>query len=134
MNVRGGQLTQTPGNPVNPGSRWRGPLLAGSVFKTGGVNLAGLGADPQDALANVGYAKMSQAGRVLQAAAPGFVSPDLIIPAQSLITSITSVLLAAFTGAAATFGVGNTVNPLAFTPAGAMTGCIPVMRARWSPA
>ena len=38
-----------------------------------------------------------------------------------MILSIASIVLVAFTGAASTFGVGNTVNPIAFTPAGAMT-------------
>jgi hypothetical protein len=126
MNVRGGQIIQSNGNPVFPGTKLTGPLLAGNILRTGGQNLAGVGSQAQDALANVGYAKMIQAARVTQAAsagqAPGvFVSPDLIIPAQSMILSIASIVLAAFTGAAATFGVGNTVNPIAFTPAGAMT-------------
>ena len=67
-----------------------------------------------------------RSARVTQAASPGqaagvFVSPDLIIPAQSMILRIASIVLVAFTGAASTFGIGNTVNPIAFTPAGAMT-------------
>jgi hypothetical protein len=126
MNVQGGQLTQTPFNPVFPATQLTGPLTAGNIKDwDGSQNLAGLGSTA-GALANVGFAKMAQVGRVTQAASPGqaagvFVSPDLIIPAQSMILSITSIVLVAFTGAASTFGVGNTVNPAAFTPAGAMT-------------
>jgi hypothetical protein len=126
MNVQGGQLQQTNFNPVFPATQFTGPLTAGNIKDwDGSSTLAGLGSTA-GALANVGYSKMIQAGRVTQAASPGqapgvFVSPDLIIPAQSLILSITSIVLAAFTGAASTFGVGNTVNPIAFTPAGALT-------------
>jgi hypothetical protein len=126
MNIRDGQLVQTNFNPAFPGTRLTGPLLAGNILRwDGSAALAGVGGT-QGALANVGYAKMAQAARVTQAASPGqapgvFVSPDLIIPAQSMILSISSIVLAAFTGAAATFGIGNTVNPIAFTPAGAMT-------------
>jgi hypothetical protein len=126
MDVQDGQLTQTPLNPVIPGTRFTGPLLAGNILRTGGPNLAGVGSQDQNTLGNVGYVKMVQVGRVTQAASPGqpagvFVSPDLIIPAQSMILSISSVVLVAFTGAASTFGIGNTVNPIAFTPAGALT-------------
>jgi hypothetical protein len=126
MNIRGGQLVQTNGNPIFPGSRWSGPLLAGNIQRSdGSANLAAAG-NMAGGLANVGYAKMVQAARITQAASPGsppgvFVSPDLIIPAQSMILSIASIVLVAFTGAASTFGIGNTVNPIAFTAAGAMT-------------
>jgi hypothetical protein len=111
---------------VFPGTRFTGPILAGNILRSGGPNLAGLGSQDQNTLANVGYAKMVQVGRVTQAASPGqpagvFVSPDLIIPAQSMILSITSLVLVAFTGTASTFGVGNTTNPTAFTAAGALT-------------
>jgi hypothetical protein len=126
MEVRGGQLNQTSGNPIWPGTLLTGPLLAGNIPATGGPALAGAGAQNPNALANVGYAKMIQVGRVTQAASPGspagvFVSPDLVIPAQSMILSISSIVLAAFSGAASTFGVGNAANPTAFTPAGALT-------------
>jgi hypothetical protein len=126
MNVQPGQLIQSPFNPIFPATQFTGPITAGNIKDFGGNSvLAGLGSTA-DALANVGFAKMAQVGRVTQAASPGqaagvFVSPDLIIPAQSMILSISSIILTAFTGAAATFGIGNTVNPIAFTPAGAMT-------------
>ena len=126
MNVRGGQLIQTPGNPYGPGTHFAGPLLAGNVRAwDGSSSLNAVGASG-GGLPNVGYTKMVQAARITQAASPGqaagvFVSPDLVIPAQSMILAITSIVLVAFTGAASTFGIGNTVNPTAFTPAGAMT-------------
>ena len=126
MNVLGGQLIQPPFNPILPGTHVSGPLLAGNIKDwDGSSTLAGAGSTA-GALANVGYATMSQVGRVTQAASPGqaagvFVSPDLIIPAQSMILRIASIVLVAFSGAASTFGIGNTVNPIAFTPAGAMT-------------
>lgn len=126
MNVIGGQLIQPPFNPVLPGTHVSGPLLAGNIKDwDGSSNLAAAGST-SGALANVGYASMAQVGRVTQAASPGqapgvFVSPDLIIPAQSMILRISSLVLVAFTGAASTFGIGNTVNPIAFTPAGALT-------------
>jgi hypothetical protein len=126
MNVLGGQLIQPPLNPFFPGTHFSGPLLAGNIKDwDGSQTLAGLGSSA-GALSNVGYASMAQVGRVTQAASPGqaagvFVSPDLIIPAQSMILRITSAVLVAFTGAASTFGVGNTVSPTALTPAGALT-------------
>jgi hypothetical protein len=126
MNVQPGQLIQSPFNPIFPATQLTGPITAGNIKDwDGSAVLAGLGSTA-GALANVGFAKMVQAGRVTQAASPGqaagvFVSPDLIIPAQSLIMAITSIVVVAFTGAAPTFGIGNTVNPTAFTPAGAVT-------------
>jgi len=127
MNVYGGQLIQQPLNPALPGTSVSGPLLAGSIMAWDGTqNLAGLGSTA-GGLANVGYAKMAQAGRITQAASPGapagtFVSPDLVIPAQSMILSITMVEVAPWSGAATTFGIGNTVSATAYTPAGAVAG------------
>lgn len=126
MNVRGGQLIQSNGNPVFPGTLVTGPLLAGNILRSGGPNQAGLGAQDQNALANVGYVLMTQVGRVTQTASPGqptgvFASPDLVIPAQSLIWSMNTRGLAAYTGAAATYGVGSPSNPTLFTPAGSAT-------------
>src|SRR5215469_8467737 len=127
MNVQGGQLTQSPLNPVFPASQFTGPLTAGNIKDwDGSSTLAGLGSTA-GALANVGYAKMVQAGRITQAASPGspagvFVSPDIIIPAQSLILAITTLILSPWTGAATTFGIGNTVSPTTYTAAGAVTG------------
>jgi hypothetical protein len=126
MNVQGGQLIQSNFNAIFPGTQFTGPITAGNIKDwDGSATLAGLGSTA-GALANVGYVKMMQAGRITQAASPGqsagvFVSPDLIIPAQSLILSIASVPLVAYTGAAQTFGVGNAASPIAYTPAGALT-------------
>ena len=126
MNIRGGQLTQTALNPVWPGSRFTGPLLAGNIVRSGGLNLAGLGTQDQGALGNVGYAQMTQVGRITQATngtvAGVFQSPDLVIPAQSMILSIRTQMLAAWAGAATTFGIGFVGNPTALTAAGAISG------------
>src|SRR5215469_8852693 len=127
MNVQPGQLIQSPFNPIFPATQLTGPITAGNIKDwDGSAILAGLGSTA-GALANVGFAKMIQAGRITQAASPGspagvFVSPDLVIPAQSLITAITTIPLTNFNGAATTFGIGNTANPTAFTAAGAVSG------------
>lgn len=117
MDVQGGQLIQSPLNPVWPGSRFSGPLLAGNILRTGGPNQAGLGSQDQNSLGNVGYARMSQAGRVTQVAGAGFASPDLVIPAQSLILSMSLTGVVAFTGA---IGLGTPTNATFFTAAGAV--------------
>lgn len=119
MQVYGGQIIQSNGNPVFPGTHVTGPLLAGNIKDgDGGSNPAGLGSTNPGSLANVGYARMSQAGRITQVAGAGFVSPDLVIPAQSMILSMTLITLVAFTGA---IGIGNSQNPTQFTLAGAVT-------------
>ena len=126
MNVRGGQLQQSPLNPVWPGTRLTGPLLAGNILRSGGPGLAGLGTQDQNALGNVGYAEMVQVGRITQVAAPGFASPDLVIPAQSLIFSITVLPVTPFSGAASTLGIGTPSNPTFFTAAGAINAAASV--------
>jgi hypothetical protein len=119
MDVHGGQLTQSNLNPVFPGTHVTGPLLAGNIKETGGPALAGLGSQSQNALGNVGYAKMVQVGRITQAASPGgaagvFTSPDLIIPAQSMILSTSFLTLTPWNGAVTTFNVGTATNPTLF--------------------
>src|SRR5262249_33129842 len=116
MNIQPGQLIQSAFNPIFPATQFTGPLTAGNIKDwDGSALLAGLGSTA-GALANCGFARMSQAGRITQAASPGaaagvFVSPDLIIPAQSLILNISTIILVAWSGAATTFGIGNTVSP-----------------------
>lgn len=117
MNVQGGQLIQSNGNPIFPATQLTGPITAGNIKDwDGSATLAGLGSTA-GALANVGYARMSQAGRITQAAAPGFVSPDLVIPAQSLILGMTLIGLVAFTG---TVALGVAGNPGFFTGGAAL--------------
>jgi hypothetical protein len=127
MNIQGGQLIQSNGNPIFPATQLTGPITAGNIKDwDGSAVLAGLGSTA-GALANCGFARMSQIGRITQAASPGaaagvFVSPDLIIPAQSLILAITTIMLTAWSGGATTFGIGNTQSPTTFTAAGAVSG------------
>jgi len=111
MNVQGGQLIQTNGNPIFPATQFTGPITAGNIKDwDGSQTLAGLGSTA-GALANVGYTRMSQIGRITQTQTPGapagnFISPDLVIPAQSLILNITTMELVAFSGGVTTFNIG----------------------------
>ena len=67
MDVNGGQITQTNGNPVFPGTTFTGPLLAGNVVRSDGTtNLASAGETTGEA--NVGYVVMAQTGVITQAA------------------------------------------------------------------
>lgn len=117
MNVQPGQLIQSNFNPIFPATQLTGPITAGNIKEwDGSATLAGLGSTA-GALANVGFARMTQAGRVTQVAAPGFVSPDLIIPAQSMIVAMNLIALTAFTGAV---GLGIAGNATFFTAAGAI--------------
>jgi len=131
MDINGGQLTQTNGNPVGPGTEFAGPLLAGGVIHTDSTgNLAGLGGTT--GTANVGYCVMSQAVVITQAngvtpgapngvATAGVFTTGIVIPAQSQIIGMKLMATADWSGGAATFGVGSTVSATAFTTAGAVT-------------
>lgn len=126
MDVNGGQITQTAGNPVWPATTFTGPLIAGNVLHSDGSgNLAGVG--EQAGTANTGYANMVQADVVTQAASSGqsagvYVSANIVIPAQSAITRIFGRITTAWSGASATFGVGVVGTATFFTAAGAASG------------
>ena len=125
MQVNGGQLTQTNGNPVWPGTLVTGPLLAGNVFNSDGTgNLAGAG--KQQGTANVGYVVMAQTDVITQAtngtSVGVFTSTNIVIPAQSQILRITLMVTTGWSGASKTLGIGNTVSPTAYTAAGAADG------------
>src|ERR1700732_2372226 len=88
--ITGGQLTQTNGDPVFPGTVLTGPVIAGNVVQSDGTNnLAGVGS--QAGTANQGYVVMAQACVITQATNTGtagqFACP-IVIPAQSKIDSI----------------------------------------------
>jgi hypothetical protein len=124
MDVNGGQLTQTNGNPVGPGTHTTGPLLAGGVIHSDGTGtLAGLGGTTGQA--NVGYVTMAQSAVVTQAtngtSAGVFTASSLVIPAQSQILRMTFMTTADWSGSAATFGVGSSASATAFTAANAIT-------------
>lgn len=124
MDVIGGQLPQSAGNPIYPGTLVTGPLLAGSIFHTSGASPAGLGSSGP-ALANVGYAVMCQSESITQATNGGsagvWTSTNLIIPAQSQILRMSLLVSTAWTGGAATLGIGIVGTAAFFTAAGAIT-------------
>jgi hypothetical protein len=126
MDVNGGQLTQTNGNPVFPGSLFTGPLLAGNIFHSDGSGtLAGVGGSA-GGTANVGYCEMSQAVVITQAASTGqsagvFLT-TIVIPAQSQITSMKLMVTTIWSGASVNLTVGNSVTAAAYTASAAVTG------------
>lgn len=120
--ITGGQLTQTNGNPVFPGTLLTGPVLAGNVVNSDGTNnLAGVG--ETSGTANVGYVRMAQSCVITQATntstAGQFVCP-IVIPAQSQITGIKLMVTTAWTGVATTLGIGSGASATAFTAANAV--------------
>jgi hypothetical protein len=122
MDINGGQLTQTNGNPALPATTFTGPLTAGNVIHGDGTtNLAGVGG--QTGQANGGYAVMAQTSVIKQATngtvAGVWTDTNLIIPAQSQILRITLMVTTAWTGSSTTLGIGNTVSATAYTTAGA---------------
>jgi hypothetical protein len=122
--ITGGQLTQTNGDPVFPGTVLTGPVIAGNVVQSDGSNtLAGLGS--QAGTANQGYCSMGQACVITQATNTGsagqFACP-IVIPAQSQITSIKLMVTTAWTGGAVTLEIGSSGSATAFTGTQAVTG------------
>jgi hypothetical protein len=120
--ITGGQLTQTNGDPVFPGTVLTGPVIAGNVVQSDGTNnLAGLGS--QAGTANQGYCVMAQSCVITQATNTGtagqFACP-IVIPAQSQITSIKLMVTTAFTGGATTLGIGTSASATALTAASAV--------------
>lgn len=99
-----------------------GPVKAGNVLNSDGTgNLAGVGGD--SGTANVGFVQMAQSEVVTQAGPDddGVYVTNIVIPAQSQILGIYLYATDAWTGAAATVGVGNTVSATAYTAAGDIT-------------
>jgi hypothetical protein len=135
MDINGGQLTQTNGNPILPGTTFTGPLIAGNVpHSDGSGTLAGAG--NSIGTANAGYCVMAQTAVVTQAAGGGggtgvCISP-IVIPAQSQIIGIQIMVTTAWTGNATTFEVGTTAGTTAAsslspnTEAGGSTGLVAI--------
>lgn len=126
MDVNGGQLTQSNGNPAFPASTFTGPLVAGNVLHSDGSGTLAAVGELQGGLANTGYAVMAQSDVITQAtngsSAGVFTSANIIIPAQSQILRITLMVTTAWSGASAALGIGNTVSATAYTTAGAGSG------------
>ena len=123
MDINGGQLTQTGGNPVWPTTGFTGPLIAGNVFHSDGTGtLAGAG--EQVGTANQGYAEMIQSSYVLQpvnGASSLVFTTNIVIPAQSMITGIFMFVQTAW-NTTTTMGFGWTGNATALTTAAAFSG------------
>jgi hypothetical protein len=119
MDINGGSASPNPnGSPLLPGTSFTGPLIAGNVLHSDGSGtLASNGGSTGQA--NAGYVVMAQSAVVTQASG---AAPSIVIPAQSQILRITAMITTAFTGGAATFGLGTTVSATAFTGATALTG------------
>ena len=101
-----------------------GPVLAGNVLQSDGTgNLAGVGGST--GTQNVGFVDMVQAQAITQAtngSSAGVFTTTIVIPANSFITSIDVFVTAAWSGAAATLGIGTTASATALTTAGAVDG------------
>jgi hypothetical protein len=121
--INGGQSPNPNGSPIQPGTLFTGPLLAGGVIHSDGTgNLAALGGTT--GTANVGYAQMAQTAVITQATngvTAGVFTTNIVIPAQSQITDIYLMVTTAWTGAASTLGIGNTVSATAYTAAASIT-------------
>ena len=109
--VVGGQLTQTYGNPVFPGTLFTGPLLAGSIQGSDGTNTLG-GVGETQGTANVGFVVMGKSCTITQATNNGatgqYVCP-IVVPAQSQILRITLMVTAAWT-TTTTLGIGTSAS------------------------
>jgi hypothetical protein len=125
VDVNGGQLVQTNGNPVFPGTLFTGPLLAGNIFHSDGSGtLAGTGGSA-GGTANVGFVDMVQAVVITQAtngSSAGVFTTTIVIPAQSQITAIKLMVTTAWSGASANLTIGNSVTTAAYTATNAVTG------------
>jgi hypothetical protein len=132
MDIVGGELTQTNGNPIWPGAQSTGPLTAGNVPHGDGVSaLAGAG-EYIGGAGNAGYVSMGQfSAPISQAAASavGGVTTRIVIPAQSMIQQMLLYVTTAFTGGTTTSGVTDTAGAsytATTTIAGASIGVIAV--------
>src|ERR1700722_18299678 len=105
MDINGGQLTQTNGNPAWPAAQSTGPLTAGNIPHGDGVSaLANVG-EWIGGTGNAGYCMMGQFSAPFSqasASAAGGVTTQIVIPAQSMITQFILYVTTAFTGGTTT--------------------------------
>lgn len=122
--INPGQSPNPNGSPVQAGTLFTGPILAGNVKDSDGSGtLAGLGGSSGSA--NVGYAVMAQSEAITQATngtVAGLYTTGIVIPAQSKILRITVDVTAAWSGGASTMGVGASAGTTAATAFTAATG------------
>jgi hypothetical protein len=114
--IKGGQLTQTNGNPPWPCTQFTGPVTVGSIWASDGSNtLAGVA--EQTGTANAGFAALAQSCVITQATNNGsagqFVT-TINIPAQSQILAMYLMVTAAWSGTT-TLEVGSGASATAFT-------------------
>lgn len=129
MDINGGQLTQTNGNPAWPGAVSTGPLVAGNVVHSDGSgSLAGVG--EQTGTANQGYVMMGQFSVPISQASSssaGGSTTQIVIPAQSAIVQMWAYVTTAFTGGSTAFTVTDTAsNSYVTAGSGATIGLIGV--------
>lgn len=131
MEVIGGQLTQTSGNPVWPCTLFTGPVLSGNVFNgTGTGGLAAVG-EQIGSMANVGFCEMVQASLFFQpasGAASNAYATQIVLPAQSMITSISAIIKTVW-DTNTTFTVGTAASSSLFqtsTASGATAGVVAI--------
>jgi hypothetical protein len=125
--IVGGVYPNTNGDPIWPGTQFKGPILAGNVIASDGTNnLAGLGEDI--GTANTGFAVMAQSCVITQATNDGTVGQfacPIVIPAQSQILRISLMVTTVWNGGATTMGIGSsdgTTAATAFTTAAGVQG------------
>jgi len=95
-----------------------GPVRAGGIKTTTGTTL---GTDVK----NVGEVVLSQREAITQAtngAVAGVYTTNIVIPANSTITSVQVYVTTVWSGAASTLGIGTSASATAFTAAGAVAG------------
>jgi hypothetical protein len=95
-----------------------GPVRSGGIKNTTGTTL---GTDVK----NVGEVVLSQREAITQAtngAVAGVYTTDIVIPANSTITSIQVYVTTVWSGAASTLGIGTSASATALTAAGAVAG------------
>ena len=101
-----------------------GPVLAGNVLNSDGSGtLAGAGGS--SGIQNVGFCEMVQAQAITQATngtVAGVFTTSIVVPANSVITTIDLFVTAVWSGAATTLGIGTTASATAITAAGAVSG------------
>lgn len=97
-----------------------GPIQAGTIRDTTGTTLG-------TNVANIGQTVMSQSQRVTQAGTnlqtpDGIYVTNIVIPANSTVTSIKLYVDAVWDGVASTLGVGTSGSATFFTAAGGVAG------------
>jgi len=95
-----------------------GPVRAGDIKTTTGTTLG-------TNVKNVGEVVLSQREAITQAtngAVAGVYTTNIVIPANSTITSVQVYVTTVWSGAASTLGIGTSASATAFTAAGAVAG------------